>query len=101
MVKSSDPRQSHDAPAARQFNGARDRRVAAERHVRSVLVVVGGVQSNETQQVSLAEHDHVVEDLAPEGADKSLGITVLPRRPWGNLDLVMPRRFTRALNAAP
>jgi hypothetical protein len=43
---------------------ARDWRVAPERHVRSVLVAIGRMLPDQTEQVALTEHDHVVEQLA-------------------------------------
>jgi hypothetical protein len=70
MVQSSDAGKRDDAARTRWFDGPRDRRVAAKRHVRPVLVVVGGLQPNQTQQMTLSEYDHVVQDLAPEGAGK-------------------------------
>ena len=35
-------------------------------------------------QVLGVEHDHVVQTLAPDGADEPLGQRILPRRPGGN-----------------
>ena len=33
-------------------------------------------------QMPLAEHDHMIEALASDGADQSFSVTVLPRRSW-------------------
>jgi hypothetical protein len=52
---------------------ARHRSVAIERHVRSVLVAIGRVLPHQTEQVALAEHDHVVEQLAAQSPDEALG----------------------------
>jgi hypothetical protein len=37
--------------------------------------------------MTLSEYDHVVQDLAPEGAGKALGVAVLPGRPGRGLEL--------------
>ena len=51
-----------DHPAtARRLDGARDRRVATKRHMRSVLVVIGDIRAEQAQQMPLAKHDDVTE----------------------------------------
>jgi hypothetical protein len=80
MVKPGDAGEGDDATSARRLDGARNRRIAVERHVGTVLVVVGRVGSNQSQQVALAEYDDMVEHLATEGADEPLSVSVLPRR---------------------
>jgi hypothetical protein len=62
------------------LDSARDRRLAAKRHVRSVPVVVVDVPADEAQQMPLAERDNVVEKLAPQRADPPLRESVLPGR---------------------
>jgi hypothetical protein len=39
-------------------------RIPVEAHVRAVLVVVGGVLADQVEEVTLAEHDYVIEQLA-------------------------------------
>ncbi len=56
------------------------RRVAAERHVRAVLVVVANVLAQDSTQVVLSENDHVVDDVPTRASDPSFRETVLP---WG------------------
>src|SRR3954464_15951261 len=43
-------------------------------------VVILLVRAQYMPQMSLAEHDHMIEALASDGADKSFSVTVLPRR---------------------
>src|SRR3954463_2241382 len=43
-------------------------------------VVILLVRAQHMPQMSLAEHDHMIEALASDGADKSFSVTVLPRR---------------------
>ena len=80
--QSDAPDRRGSAPEGRGLDAARDRGIAIQCHVRAVLVVVGRVGSNQTKQVTLAEHDHVVENLSPERADEPLRVSVLPRRAW-------------------
>ena len=44
------------------------------------LVVVGGVCLEDPTQARLAEHNNVVQTLAPDRADHPLGVSVLPGR---------------------
>jgi hypothetical protein len=60
-MKSADPRKRDDVATARGLDGTRDRCVAVERHVRSVFVVVADVSSDEAQEVTRPEDDHVME----------------------------------------
>src|SRR3954451_14810966 len=43
-------------------------------------VVILLVRAQHMPQMSLAEHDHMIEALASDGAEKSFSVTVLPRR---------------------
>src|SRR6476660_3378008 len=45
-------------------------------------VVILLVRAQHMTQMPLAEHDHMVEALAADGADQSFSVTVLPRRSW-------------------
>ena len=44
------------------------------------LVVVRSVSFQDTVQVRLAEHDYVIEALAPDSSDQSFHVGTLPRR---------------------
>jgi hypothetical protein len=57
------------------------RRVARERHVGTVRVVVLDVFAEEPSQVVLAEDDQVIDDLPTRGAHPSFGESVLVRQP--------------------
>jgi hypothetical protein len=61
MVEPTDAGKGDDSATARRFNGTRDGRVTIERHVRSVLVVVGDMRADQAEQMPLAKHDHVIE----------------------------------------
>jgi hypothetical protein len=64
VVKPTDARKRDDLACSRRFDVARDRRVAAKRHVRSIAVVVSDVLANETEQMSFTKHNDVIEQLA-------------------------------------
>ena len=64
VVEPADSRKCDDLACVRRFDGARDRRVAIERHVRSVLVVIGDMLADQPEQVPLPKHDQVIEQLA-------------------------------------
>jgi hypothetical protein len=61
VVQAADPRKSDDLPGFTPFDRTRERRVAVEAHVGTILVVVAGVLANQMEKVTLVEHDHVIE----------------------------------------
>ena len=75
------------------LNRARYRGVAIERHVWSVLVVIGRMLADQAKQMPLAEYDYVVEQFATQRADPSFGVSVLPRRMRRNLYLLDAQVF--------
>ncbi len=79
QVQTADPRQRDDVARARRFHGPRDRRIAAKRHMGSVLVVVGDMVADQAEQMPLSEHDDVVEQFSAQRADPPFGEPVLPR----------------------
>jgi hypothetical protein len=64
VVQPADARKRDDPATARRLDGARVGRVAIERHVRSVLVVIGDMLADQAQQMPLPKHDDVIEQLA-------------------------------------
>jgi hypothetical protein len=64
VVQPANARKCDDFACARWFHGARDRRIAVERHMGSVLVVVGHVLADQAEQMPLPKHDEVVEQLS-------------------------------------
>src|SRR5882724_12205783 len=65
------------------------RRVLREREMRPRRVVVLGVPAQQSAGVALAEDDHKVEQIAPDGADHPFGEGILPRRPRRADDLLL------------
>jgi hypothetical protein len=101
VVKPSDSRKGDDTARTRRLDDARDRRITVEGHVGPILVVVSSVGSNQTAQMALPEYDDVVEELAPERANKPFGVAVLPGDRGAVLICRMPRWCTRESNAKP
>ena len=90
MVESGHSRKCDHTTDFRQFNGACDGRITVERHVRSVTIVVPDEFTYSSQQMTLAEHNEMVEQLPPQRPDKSFGVSVLPRRSRRGHELADP-----------
>jgi hypothetical protein len=73
VVKPSDPGEGDHLPSRRRLDGAGDWRVAAERHVRPVVVIILHVLADRAKQVTLTEDDEVIEQLASKGPNEALG----------------------------
>ncbi len=82
VVEAADVGQGNDAAALGWLDSARLGCIFLERKMRSRAVVVAEVAAQTTTQMSLVQDDHVVEQLAADGADHSLGEGVLPGGAW-------------------
>src|ERR1019366_3388427 len=74
-----------------RLDRAGDRRVAVESDVRAVLVVVGGVLADQVQEMTLTEHNHVIEELSTKSAYPPFGVAILPRGPRRGAELFDPK----------
>jgi hypothetical protein len=101
VVKSSNPGEGDDLPSRWRLDGAGDRRVGAERHVRPVVVVVLHVLADGAEEVTLTEDDEVIEQLASKGPDETLGVAVRQGDRAAIFIWRIPRLSTRALKTAP
>jgi hypothetical protein len=99
MVQPADDRQRNNASGA--LDGSRQRRVFGQGQVCSDAVVVMCIRAQHMAQMALAEHDHMIEALAPDRADQSLGMTVLPRRSWRSRSVANAHRSRRRVYASP
>ena len=79
MVEPTDTWERHDAADLRRLYLALGGGVRLQGHVRPVDVIVGEVLSENSPKMLLVENDHVVETLATDRADQSLGVGILPR----------------------
>ena len=79
------------------LDSAWHRRVAFQREMRARSVIVLEVARQNPPQVSLVEHDQVVEALSAYGYNHSFAIGILPGRAKGNDHLV----DTHVLDAQP
>ncbi len=74
------PGQRNDAALLGSLNGARVGRILLESEVGARPVVVAEVAAQTTSKVRLVQDDDVVEKLAADGSNHSLGEGVLPGR---------------------
>ncbi len=80
MVESADLGQGNDASLRGWLDGARLGSILLEREMRARAVVVAEVAVQTTTEVSLIQHDHMVEELAADGADHAFDEGILPGR---------------------
>jgi hypothetical protein len=65
VVEAADLGDGHDVAALGRLDGSGERRVAGERHVGAVVVVVGDELAHGAEQVTLAHDDQMIEQLTP------------------------------------
>jgi hypothetical protein len=63
---------------AESLDGPVDRRLFGQSQVRSQLVVIASIGSNDPAQMGFAENDDVIEAFPADRADQSLRVPVLP-----------------------
>ena len=80
VVESADLGQCNDAPLRGWLDGARLGSILLEREMRARAVVVADVAVQTATEVSLIQDDHVVEELAADGADHAFDEGILPWR---------------------
>ncbi len=80
MVESADLGQGNDASLFGWLDGARLGSIPLEREVRARTVVVAEVAVQTRTEVSLTQDDHVVKELAADGADHAFDEGILPGR---------------------
>ena len=80
MMQTADLVYSHDGTQLRWLYAPRDRCIPLQREMGTQDVVVVDVVIQDAPQVPFTEDDQVVQAFAPDRADDSLGIGVLPGR---------------------
>ena len=78
VVESADLRKLDNVAIRRSLNGSLPRGVFAEAQVGSGSVVVDEVSSEKAVKMFLVQHDNMIEALAPNGADETLDVGILP-----------------------
>lgn len=86
-MQAAEVRNRDDFAAFRRLDLPRHGRVTRQRQVRSRLVIVGEVITQDPDQVRFVEHDRVVQAFATNRADQPLDVRALPGRAVGNDDL--------------
>jgi hypothetical protein len=74
----------HSPNGAGALYGAPERRILAQREVRSNGVVVGGIGAQRAAQMHRVHDDQMIDALAANGSDQSLDIRILPRTARSN-----------------
>ena len=92
VVQTAEVRDGHDPAIARRLVRSRDWRVLVQREVSAPLMIVGKILLEVTAQRALVPDDHVVQALAPQGADHALDERILPRCPGRRQDLLKADR---------
>src|ERR1039457_4510249 len=64
------------------LNGARDRCIFGQRPVRSDVIVIASIGSQDPAQMCLAQDDEMIHALAPDRSDQPFGKGILQRRGW-------------------
>jgi len=70
--------------ASGPLNWARDRRIFIQWPVRSDVVVIGRIGSQDSAQMRLTQDDDMIQALAPDRSDQPFSKRILPRRGWCN-----------------
>src|SRR5919106_2897759 len=97
MVESADFRELYDLARRGELDRPEVWSILVEREMGTRPVVVGEVPGEEAVEVSLAEHEDMIQALAPDRADEPLAERVLPRALRRREHLLDPH----ALHAAP
>src|SRR6266849_4947614 len=79
VVQATDFGKLHDLPCHGELDRPEVGRVLVQREMRTRLMVVGEVSGQDAAEVLLAEDEHVIQALAPDGANEPLREGVLPR----------------------
>jgi len=98
MMEAAEFRDRNHAPRVRRLDRARFRRVLLQSQVRPALMIVVHETLQVTVQAPFAEHDHVVQALAADGADDPFHISSVPR---GNFQQLRGLREPRSRPGIP
>jgi hypothetical protein len=79
MMEATDFGKRHDPARLRPFDGPHVWRILVEREMGPGAVIVRNVRSQDATQVWLAQHENMVQTLAPDRADEPFREGVLPR----------------------
>ena len=66
MVESTEPRKRNDVSGLGRLDVAPSGRVALERHVGTIVIVVAQILAEASQQVKLIEDDEVIDNFATQ-----------------------------------
>jgi hypothetical protein len=93
VVQAADLGELHDLPRGWELDRSEVGCVLGEREMGARLMVVREVSDQDAAEVALAEHEYVVQALAPDRADEALCERVLPRAVRGRENLLDTHAF--------
>jgi len=97
MVQSADLRKRDDAPLLRRLHPPALRSIFVQTKVTSAGVIVSKITFENAMQMSAVQHQHMVQALAPNGANEPLHIGRLPKATGRNSLLRYPQGLRAAL----
>ena len=97
MMESAHLGKGNDRSLLRSLHRARLGGILVQGQVRSAPVIVGEIGFEQTVQVSLVEHDDVIQTLAPHRTDQPFDVRGLPRRVRGDADFLQAQSLGAAL----
>ena len=80
MMQPADLRDCSDSTAVGRFDSAQDRCIPIKGKMRPRLVIIGEIQAKDAHQVSLVEHDDVIQTLSPNRPNETFAIRIGLRR---------------------
>ena len=102
MVKSTNFREGYDPSRVRSAHRARFGSILAQRQVRSAPMIIGEIAREQPVQVSLAEHDDMVQTFAADRTNQPFDIRGLPRGARRNPEFLQSENArARAWNSRP
>jgi hypothetical protein len=80
VVQTADVRNGQHLAQFGRLDFTRNRRVSVQGQMRAMVVIILDVSRQDSHQVRLVKHDHVIQALATNGSDHALDVGILPRR---------------------
>ncbi len=88
MMQPTDAWNRNHPASVRQFDIARHGRVTNKRKMRPILIIIGEIRSEDSQQVPFVENDEMIKALATDRTDEWLDVGRLPERTIRNDDFL-------------
>jgi len=97
MMQSAHLGKRNDGSLLRTLHRSRFRGILVQAQMGPTPVIVGEISFEQAVQVSLVEHDDMVQAFAPDGTDQPFDVRRLPRRAGRDPDFLQPQSLGAAL----